>query len=74
MFNPAAYTEVGKAESEPDQAFALNREGARAVAIANQDASVIHLSNDYVFDKRGAYVESDPGSQNSRRPLFFGYL
>ena len=30
VVNPAAYTAVDKAESEPDQAFALNRDGARA--------------------------------------------
>jgi dTDP-4-dehydrorhamnose reductase len=64
VINPAAYTAVDKAESEPDQAFALNRDGARAVAVAasNQDAPIIHLSTDYVFDgtKIDPYVESDP--------------
>jgi dTDP-4-dehydrorhamnose reductase len=64
VINPAGYTAVDKAETEPDQAFALNRDGARAVAIAaaNQGAPIIHLSTDYVFDgnKTGAYVESDP--------------
>ena len=64
VINPAAYTAVDKAESEPDQAFTLNRDGARAVATAaaNQGAPVIHLSTDYVFDgnKVGAYTESDP--------------
>jgi dTDP-4-dehydrorhamnose reductase len=64
VINPAAYTAVDKAESEPDRAFAINRDGARAVAIAaaNRGAPIIHLSTDYVFDgnKMGAYVESDP--------------
>jgi len=63
VVNPAAFTAVDRAESEPNQAFALNRDGARAdaIAAANQDAPVIHLSTDYVFDgnKIGAYVESD---------------
>jgi dTDP-4-dehydrorhamnose reductase len=63
VINPAAYTAVDKAESEPDQAFAINRDGARAVAAAaaSQGAPIIHLSTDYVFDgkKVGAYVESD---------------
>jgi dTDP-4-dehydrorhamnose reductase len=63
VVNPAAYTAVDKAESEPDQAFAINRDGARAVAAAaaNQGVPIIHLSTDYVFDgeKVGAYVESD---------------
>jgi dTDP-4-dehydrorhamnose reductase len=64
VVNPAAYTAVDKAESEPDQAFALNREGARAAALAaaNKGVPIIHLSTDYVFDgkKHGAYIESDP--------------
>ena len=34
VINPAAYTAVDKAESEPDQAFALNRDGAGTVAEA----------------------------------------
>ena len=69
VVNPAAYTAVDKAESEPDQAFALNRDGARAVAAAaaNQGAPVIHLSTDYVFDgtKDAPYVESDPVNPRS---------
>jgi dTDP-4-dehydrorhamnose reductase len=64
VINPAAYTAVDRAESEPDQAFALNRDGARAAALvaAQQGVPVFHLSTDYVFDgkKQGAYVESDP--------------
>jgi dTDP-4-dehydrorhamnose reductase len=64
VINPAAYTAVDKAESEPELAFAVNRDGARAVAAAAavQGAAIIHLSTDYVFDgkKDGAYVESDP--------------
>ena len=39
VVNPAAYTAVDKAESEPDQAFALNRDGARAAALAADRAS-----------------------------------
>jgi dTDP-4-dehydrorhamnose reductase len=64
VVNPAAYTAVDKAEAEPDQAFALNRDGALAVAqaAANQGAPVIHFSTDYVFDgtKDAPYLESDP--------------
>src|SRR4051794_22210421 len=63
VVNPAAYTAVDKAESEPDQAFALNRDGARAVAAAaaDRDVPVIHLSTDYVFDgkKKQPYSEAD---------------
>src|SRR6202171_4014714 len=64
VVNPAAYTAVDKAESEPDLAFAVNRDGAGAVAVAaaRQGVPVIHLSTDYVFDgrKTTAYVEADP--------------
>jgi dTDP-4-dehydrorhamnose reductase len=64
VINPAAYTAVDKAESEPDQAFALNRDGAGAVAAAAAalGVPVIHLSTDYVFDgtKDVPYMESDP--------------
>src|ERR1700712_259166 len=64
VVNPAAYTAVDRAESEPDQAFALNRDGARAVATAaaDRDVPIIHLSTDYVFDgkKKGPYFETDP--------------
>ena len=69
VINPAAYTAVDKAESEPEQAFALNRDGAGAVAAAAaaQGAPVVHFSTDYVFDgtKDGAYVESDPVNPRS---------
>jgi dTDP-4-dehydrorhamnose reductase len=64
VINPAAYTAVDKAESEPDQAYAINRDGAHAVAAAAAcvDAPVIHFSTDFVFDGRKPepYVESDP--------------
>ncbi|MEH2470488.1 dTDP-4-dehydrorhamnose reductase [Nitrobacteraceae bacterium AZCC 2161] len=64
VINPAAYTAVDKAESEPDRAYAINRDGAQAVAAvaAELNAPIIHFSTDYVFDgtKDGAYVESDP--------------
>jgi dTDP-4-dehydrorhamnose reductase len=64
VVNPAAYTMVDKAETETDLAFALNRDGARAVAAAAADRGVpvIHLSTDYVFDgkKKEPYSETDP--------------
>ena len=64
VINAAAYTAVDKAESEPELAFAVNRDGPAALAEACQaiGAPLIHVSTDYVFDgsKRGAYVEEDP--------------
>lgn len=63
IVNAAAYTAVDKAEGEPDRAFAINRDGAGAVAAAAYSLGVlvIHLSTDYVFsgDKDTAYVEGD---------------
>jgi len=64
VINAAAYTAVDKAESEPELAFAVNRDGPAALAEACLaiGAPLIHVSTDYVFDgrKRGAYVEEDP--------------
>ncbi|UUP18244.1 dTDP-4-dehydrorhamnose reductase [Nitratireductor thuwali] len=63
LVNPAAYTAVDKAESEPETAFAVNRDGARnaAAAAAAAGMPVVHLSTDYVFagDKPSPYVETD---------------
>jgi dTDP-4-dehydrorhamnose reductase len=64
IVNAAAYTAVDKAESEPDAAFALNRDGPRMLAEAarKRGAVIIHVSTDYVFDgtKPTPYVEEDP--------------
>lgn len=63
VISSAAYTAVDKAESESDAAFAVNRDGARAVAEAAAELAipVIHLSTDYVFDgsKTEPYLEDD---------------
>jgi len=63
IVNPAAYTAVDKAESEPDLAHAVNAVapgvfGEEAVKLG---AWVVHYSTDYVFDgtKPGAYTEDD---------------
>ncbi len=64
VINAAAFTAVDQAESERGRAFAVNAIGAQAVALAaaEADASIVHLSTDYVFagDKPSAYVEGDP--------------
>lgn len=63
IINAAAHTAVDKAESERDLAFAINAEGAGAVARAARRLGipVVHVSTDYVFagDKAEPYVESD---------------
>ena len=52
IVNVAAYTEVDKAESEPEAAMRVNGEGAGYVAeiAAELRAPLLHLSTDYVFD------------------------
>lgn len=69
VINSAAYTAVDKAESEPERAFALNRDGARllAEASAKRGIPIIHISTDYVFDGRKPtpYVEEDATTPNT---------
>jgi len=63
IINPAAYTAVDKAESEPELAFAVNATAPRILAeeAAKLDAAMIHFSTDYVYDgtKKTPYVEGD---------------
>ncbi|MBD2431643.1 MULTISPECIES: dTDP-4-dehydrorhamnose reductase [Fischerella] len=69
IVNPAAYTAVDKAESEPDLAMAINgiAPGVMAEEAKRLGAAIIHYSTDYVFDGTYAmpYTESDkPDPQN----------
>jgi dTDP-4-dehydrorhamnose reductase len=63
IVNPAAYTAVDKAESEPELAMAINgiAPGVFAEEARALDALLVHYSTDYVFDGRkdGPYVEDD---------------
>ncbi|GAB1393603.1 dTDP-4-dehydrorhamnose reductase [Rhodocyclaceae bacterium] len=63
IVNPAAYTAVDKAESEPELAQAINgiALGILAEEAKHLDALLVHYSTDYVFDgeKTLPYVESD---------------
>lgn len=63
IVNPAAYTAVDKAESEPEIAFAINATAPKVLAAqANLlHIPIIHYSTDYVFDgtKEGVYTEDD---------------
>lgn len=64
IVNPAAYTAVDKAESEPELALRINGEapGVMAEEAKKLGAAMIHYSTDYVFDgsKDGPYDETDP--------------
>jgi dTDP-4-dehydrorhamnose reductase len=65
----AAYTDVDGCESNRDQAFAVNCEGAINVAEAAREAGsrLLFLSTDYVFDgsKRSPYQTTDPRNPTS---------
>ena len=64
----AAYTDVDGAESNPDRALSVNRDGALNVAQAAKQAGarLLFLSSDYVFDgkKKSLYETGD-----ARNPL-----
>ncbi len=63
IVNPAAYTAVDKAESEPGLAMAINgvAPGILAEEARKLGALLVHYSTDYIFDgcKDGPYVETD---------------
>jgi dTDP-4-dehydrorhamnose reductase len=65
----AAYTDVDGCESNPELAFAVNRDGAVNVAnVAKQvGANLMFLSTDYVFDgkKTSPYETGDPRNPQS---------
>jgi len=69
IVNPAAYTAVDKAESEPELAMAVNAwaPGILGEEAARLDAWVVHYSTDYVFDgsKETPYDESDAPNPQS---------
>jgi dTDP-4-dehydrorhamnose reductase len=66
VINAAGYTAVDEAESEPELAFAVNRDGPAYLASACEKVGIplVHISTDYVFDgqKQGDYLETDPVS------------
>ena len=65
IFLTAALTHVDYCEDHPDEAFAINVDGPRAVAEAARslDAQLVFYSTEYVFDgKAGPYDEEDPPS------------
>ncbi|MCK5507894.1 MAG: dTDP-4-dehydrorhamnose reductase [Desulfobacterales bacterium] len=63
VVNAAAYTNVDKAETEQNLAFAVNRDGPANLAeiCAEFEIPLIHISTDFVFDgkKNYPYMESD---------------
>ena len=66
IINAAAYTDVDKAETESDVAFAVNSDGPYNLALAVNEVSarLIHVSTDYVFGgtKSSPYTPEEPPS------------
>lgn len=76
IVNPAAYTAVDKAESEPELAMAVNgiAPGIMAEEAKRLGAAMVHYSTDYVFDgtKASPYTEKDlpnPGNVYGKTKL-----
>lgn len=63
IINCAAYTNVDKAETEPDKTNLINGTavGYLAAYAASREIILVHFSTDYVFDGQGThpYVEDD---------------
>ncbi len=63
ILNCAAYNLVDEAENNPQEAFRINAEGVKNIAIAANriGALLVHYSSDYVFDgtKSEPYTEND---------------
>lgn len=57
VINAAAYTAVDRAESDKEQAFAINGAAVAALAdvCASHDVRLVHLSTDFVFDGRQSH-------------------
>lgn len=66
ILNAAAYTAVDRAESETEQAMAINAGAPRVLAeeARQKGALLVHYSTDYVFDgtKEGPWTEDDAAS------------
>ena len=63
IVNAGAYTAVDKAENESELAMAINANAPKAMAQAAQelDATLVHISTDYVFNGQNhtPYLETD---------------
>ncbi|WP_408591062.1 dTDP-4-dehydrorhamnose reductase [Novosphingobium sp.] len=57
VFNPAAYTAVDRAESEPELAQAINGDAPLAIAdaLASHGGRLVQVSTDFVFDGTGGH-------------------
>lgn len=66
VINAAAYTKVDQAETDQENAFAVNQKGPGNLAAfcSARNIPLIHISTDFVFDgeKQRPYIETDPVS------------
>ncbi len=67
VINCAAYTAVDLAETEVELAFTINADGVKNLAeeCALQNATLIHISTDYVFDGEKVNSEYLPDDETS---------
>jgi dTDP-4-dehydrorhamnose reductase len=69
IINPAAYTQVDKAESEKSLAHQINAIAPKVLAekASELNISIIHFSTDYIFDglKHNPYEETDEPNPQS---------
>lgn len=69
VINCAAFTNVDLCETEIENAYKVNSEGVKNLAVAceNENALLVHISTDYVFDgsKKTPYVEDDATNPQS---------
>jgi dTDP-4-dehydrorhamnose reductase len=66
LIHAAAFTDVDRAESEPEEAYRVNGIGTRNLSMAAEEfrCPIMYISTDYVFDgtKTGQYDEWDETS------------
>ncbi len=67
VVNCAAYTQIDRAEQEPDQAFLINRDATKALAegVKSYSGRLMHISTDFIFDGRQSHPYSEHDTPNS---------
>ncbi len=68
IINAAAYTQVDRAEDEPEACFLLNQEAPRLLAEAtlSRGITLIHISTDYVFSGQGYHPLKEEDNPSPR--------
>ncbi|MBB4135755.1 dTDP-4-dehydrorhamnose reductase [Gordonia humi] len=76
VINAAAFTDVDRAETAPEDAYAVNADGAGnlARAAARAAAELIHVSTDYVFASAAPHrpLEPDDLADDARAATVYG--